>query len=535
MAIKKKRQGGAQYTDPTPKPVKPTRKERKRAKKAPLPLHRQPIVCPPDGAGRSTKLRLIGYAARIFVLFFAVFGFSFFIADAFRFHYSDLLINFRGEKEYVDTAVTGTIFLSSLLSTLALSAFGLFRKARPYLAAAAGVTMLTLIVLALAIPAFGQQCVSVLVSFVNSFLERLHRANYFTLIPQLPLPETGLSEEFRIRCAGAILSVIVALMFVPFLLRKARILPPVIFSAGILSFIFVCNLSRSNWAFVLMLSSFAALIVMSVFDKLYQNGDRTETRDGTLFPNTDRPTLSEEAWEAVSAHRSRKERSAAAREARKVERAAKRAQRRAAGGVTVDEELSDYFGDGGKKKQPRRPQREASPRLTPAEKKAKKAQARADAIAEKQKKARIRGSIAAVRRYDRVTEDARAAMGGLAAVSVFLVLMLILVIPAATVDGRFQTIPAIDERLEYVREYLTAVLVGDEDVLDKLEYEKDPANFAPHSAELLNRYYNGTSILYVRSHDPQNLYMKKWIGTDYDDGAWLAASEEQREAYGALF
>lgn len=518
----------------------PRAKAKKRSAKpqnATLPLFKRPIVCPPDGAGKSVGIRTLGYAARLSVIAFAVFGFAFFIADAFALHYDSVRINHRGQVYAEDTAVTGTIFLASLLFTAVIALLCIFRKARIPALCGAGGGLLATVVAGILVPKFGRGLLSIPLTLMNAILERLHGVNYFTSVRLFSLPDSGLSEKFLARAAGVLLALIVALVFVPCMTRRIRILPPAVTAAVVLVFIFVCNIAGSNWAFVILLASFAAVLVMWAFDGLYANKPNADRYDTTaeLFPETDRPSLPEEVAsdlrERARVREEKKKERMRREEKKRLRRSKKEAPVR-----TVDEEISDYFAAPKPKREKRKKVKKAPKvRLTSAEQKALKAERRREALALRAHRAEIRRQVDAVERYDRITADSRAAAGGFAGIAVFLLMMLLLLFPALTVSGKFQTIPAIDEQMEYYREYLTALLVGDEDVLDAIDYENDPVNTMPHSAELTDRYYSGEELLYIRSADNQNLYLTGWVGTDFRDGSWYGASEEQLTRYRALF
>ena len=115
--------------------------------------------------------------------------------------------------------------------------------------------------------------------------------------------------------------------------------------------------------------------------------------------------------------------------------------------------------------------------------------------------------------------------------------LLILFIPATSTKGSFETIPAIDEKLEYYREYVTALLMGDDPSLDLLAFEGDANNFSPRTTLATPRYYKHEPLMYVESNYSSNIYLRGWIGTDYEDGVWLTADpkSDTLEKYRSLF
>ena len=74
--------------------------------------------------------------------------------------------------------------------------------------------------------------------------------------------------------------------------------------------------------------------------------------------------------------------------------------------------------------------------------------------------------------------------------------------------------------MAFARDYVTAVLRGDDKKLDLLEYDADKDNYKPHSTALEQLDFTGKQIFYVQSRINMNLYLRGWIGTDYDAPSW---------------
>ena len=127
-------------------------------------------------------------------------------------------------------------------------------------------------------------------------------------------------------------------------------------------------------------------------------------------------------------------------------------------------------------------------------------------------------------------------MGGYAAATVLLVCFIAIGLPAAMVRDNFNTIDAIDEKMELARNYVTALLRGDDKELDRYEYQANADNFKPHSTELTHPQYTGMQVFYVTSrYDQTNYYLRGWIGSKYENGAWYAADENAVNYYYRLF
>jgi hypothetical protein len=291
-------------------------------------------------------------------------------------------------------------------------------------------------------------------------------------------------------------------------------------------FIFVYNLSRSNWALALIAAAFCGMLVMYVYDRIFIKPPKANEIDdcGSIFGETDAPALPERLLNKKSAKEAKK----AAKIAAKAEKKARKNGKR----ITVDQEISEYFAASAPVKEKKR-----KIKLTPEQKKeAAKAKAEAKELKKEQKREDKR-ALAAYRKHRYSVLLRRASVGGFAGAGIMLLSLLILFIPASSTKGSFETIPAIDEKLEYYREYVTALLMGDDPSLDLLAFERDANNFSPRSTLATPRYYKHEPIMYVESNNSSNIYLRGWIGTDYEDGVWLTADpkSETLEKYRALF
>ncbi|MBQ9781409.1 MAG: hypothetical protein IJW00_10775 [Clostridia bacterium] len=472
--------------------------DKRAAKHAVLSVHKRPIVCPPDKAGRSLPFRFFGYLCRVLVVWLAAAGLVTFISAAFDFGVPNK-----------------TIFLCTLL-VVSLAAASLYNRWGVILASAGAVGSVAMVLVTR--PSVITDVFYGILAMYNAALQRLYRVGYLAYVKYQVAYVTDTPTEELLATGVCLLSVIVGLTFAYCLIKRVRIIPPAIlattFLVVILTFNVYSNRIASNLGIALVIVSFATVLVMAAYDRLYRVKDAKRYDTGmNLFGDSDRPEYPPE-------YVAEQERKAAERAARKSSnKTARRALHRTAE-KTVDEELSDYFGGKSKKKA-----KKAKPSaMSPAERKQKKAEARA-----------IRRQVAAVKRYDRVTEQSRAAMGGFASAAAMLLALLIIALPALTVTGNFETIDAIDEKMAFARDYVTAVLRGDDARLDELEYSADRNNFQPHSTNLEQLEFTGKQIFYVESRYNTNYYLRGWIGTGYENGAWLAVDDTTLEAYRAMF
>ncbi len=486
----------ADFADTRKKPrkVHKTRAQRKAEANALLPIHKRPIVCPPDRAGRSPLFRLGGMAARGLVIWLAAAGLIIFVSSALEFGVSNGVV--FGTSLLV--VMLGLLFAHSPLTRLIASLLSV--------GSAAGLVALN--------PRLPIDLLYGVFSLYNAALDRLYKVGYLTYVQFKAPINTPTPVETLMIIGVALLTLVITAVFVACLSGRVRIVPPAIIATTllvvILTFNIYSNRIETNLGIALVMVSFAACLVMAGYDRLYRTRDnRRYDNELRLFEDSDRP-------EMPKAYTEKK----AARTARRARKADMRRKRRTHT-VTVEEELGDYFSTGKKKK-----------KTADKAAKADKAQRKAEKQAARETARRIR----AVKSYDRVTAESRAAMGGYASAAVLLTCLIAIALPALLIKGNFNTIDAIDEKMALARDYVTALLRGDDDRLDRLEYGADKDNFTPHSTELEHLHFTGKQIFYIQSrYNSTNYYLRGWIGTDYENGAWLAVDEETLDRYHELF
>lgn len=476
------------------KKARKTRAEKKAAKRAAknaiLPIHKRPIVCPPDKAGRGLWFRIGGLVCRSLVIWLAAAGLVIFLASALEFGVSNLVI-----------------FLTSLAVVVLGMIFRLGGVGKLISLLAAGGTLGGLIALNPNLPLnlfYG------ILSMYNAALDRLYKVGYLTYVQYKAEFSSSATHEELMIAGVCLLTVLISVLFTACLAKKVRLIPPAIVATTLLvvllTFNIYSNRIESNLGITLVIVSFASVLVMAAYDRLYHaRDDKHYDNELKLFEDSDRPVLPPEYEAAVKSRAERKK--------HKAEMRKKRRQHT----VTVDEELTDYFG---------------------GNKKAKKSKEKLDLKTKKeQKKAHkdMMKQVRAVKAYDRVTEQSRVAMGGFAATAVLLVCLIAIALPSLIIKGNFNTIDAIDEKMELARNYVTALLRGDDDELDRLEYKADSDNFEPHSTKLEQLEFTGMQMFYIQSRYNTNYYLRGWIGTDYENGAWLAVDDELLAEYQSIF
>ncbi len=474
-------------------------------RKVALPEEKRPIICPPDKAGMSLRTRVLGYICRALVTFTSVFGLVFFVTDALK----------LGEQEISVTA--GYIALVTFIS---VALFSLMRLSKYCLAGGSVFLAGLLGVLLLRIGNIADFALKVILTAKNVALARLYNLGYYAMSKYMTemTYSARYSREYYFKYAVAVFAVLLSLIFVLSVVKRVRVIPPAIISTALLGVVFTYNISRSNWGIVLIIASFVGLLVMAAYDRIF-TAKTDEAKFDTktiLFEGDERPKLPEGMMTKKAERYLR-------REKRRELRKQKKKRKKEGAKISVDEELSDYFA-GAKKSKRGGADVHKKTKLTPAEQKA-----------EREKKRELRRQVRRVVEYERTISDARTAQGGFAAFGAFLIAMLMLLGPGLTVSGSFSTIEVIDRRMEYYREYVTALLMGDDPILDDLGYQNNKDNFKPRSTMAEAQNFTGAKIFTVETQYATNVYLRGWIGTDYEEGAWLPATEEQFERYRELY
>ncbi len=483
--------------------------EKKAQKKAILSIHKRPIVCPPDQVGRHPLFRIFGYICRTLVAWLAAAGLVVYLNAAFQIG-----------------VPMGTIFKLTFIIVL-LCAISLYDLWGIPVAAVGAVGAAAAVIVNR--PSIFSDIYYGILAVYNAALDRLVAIDYTAYEKYQVYLDTATPKD-ELRTVGiGIFCLIVGVVFAYSLVRRVRIIPPAILATTCLvltlTFNVYTNLRNhdgsvgavlaSNLGIVLVIVSFATVLVMAAYDRLYRVKDEKHfDTEMKLFGDSDRPAYPPE-YEASKAKKEADK--ANAKAARKASRKASKLAKT----KTVDEELTDYFGKAKAKKV--KPVKEKKP-LSPAEKKQKKAE-----------RYLYRKQIRAVKRYDRVTEQSRAAMGGFASIAAMLLACIIIALPAMTITGRFEPIEAIDEKMSFARDYVTALLRGNDEKLDELEYKRNGDNFRPRSTDLDQLEFTGRQIFYVESRYNANYYLRGWIGTGYEDGAWTAVNDDTLHLYRSQF
>lgn len=453
------------------------------------------LICPPDAAGRSFKMRFFGYLCRIPVMFCAVVGIGTLLNTAFQ------------------ISTTGAAVMPAILAVALLSLIMYGRWYTTLGGIVAGGGMLAWYV--------SQQ--SSLLTFLYGTVDvgiyracaRLYRAGYYAYAkyqPTLTAMEEA-NQDMLAQTFVGLLTWLIALLFVPFLARRIRIVVPLITSVATIVPVFMFNMPVANWAVTAIIAGSCALLIMWGYQQRYDKDDKQDATS-PLFSDLQRPELPERLRDLKQDKEQRKE--------QREERRERARRRNATGLVTVEEEINDYLDTSLAPRKKKKSETVSAAKPTDAEiaqRKAERAQARA------------------VHDYDRITKETRCAMGGIAGFCVMMLILIILLLPTLSVDGPFNTIDAIDHRVQYYREYVTATLRGNDPALEMYAYGESIRNEEPHSTTAETQTFEEIDLFRIYTQFKAPLYLQGWVGVDYTDGAWSSANDDQvfqwRELYDA--
>lgn len=127
------------------------------------------------------------------------------------------------------------------------------------------------------------------------------------------------------------------------------------------------------------------------------------------------------------------------------------------------------------------------------------------------------------------------ASAGYAAVAALLVFSLIITLPTMRIATVSSVPGSSDSTLARLKSYVTALLQGDDDTLDSLNYRWDRDSSRPRPADATAPTFTGQELLHIRAGADIPYYLTGWIGVDYRNGAWQPANGDTLSAYRSLF
>ena len=284
---------------------------------------------------------------------------------------------------------------------------------------------------------------------------------------------------------GLLISVLYSLSFG----KKTNLYAPVIFNIIIVAPSFVCNILNTNWGTAFLAISYCVMAMLFVTDKLFCDMSNPKRYDTETVLN---PAFVIGVDEPEFVDKKEKKKQAKIKKKQKY--------------VALDDELDDLIG------------------APAAKKKGKLSKAEKEAL-------RIEKRTKHLKKY------AKSALAGFSALAIFVVGYLSILFPALLVEKNFKKISLIDGTMNDIREYVTALLLGDDLTLDLKSYENYLKNFEPHSTALTPKEYLEERRFHVEVQRMMPVYLRGWIANEFRGGSWylnteIQSFEEYRKSFG---
>ncbi len=119
------------------------------------------------------------------------------------------------------------------------------------------------------------------------------------------------------------------------------------------------------------------------------------------------------------------------------------------------------------------------------------------------------------------------ALGGYAGFAAFIIAAAAVAIPSMTKEY-YKPIDFINSKMQTARMYVTAYLLGDDIDLNNMSLYGGLADFSPRSLDFEPPQFSGQRMFSVDVSYNTPIYLRSWIGTEYDyeSGTWYSAEEK---------
>ena len=508
----------------------------------------------------TTPYTIVGMVFRALVLFMGVCGMMLFFGDAAKLV---ILNDAKADSIVVDTSF---VVLMSALITLVMMALSLHKISR----------ILSPFVLAGGIAAYMFGSYAEPIGFVKESFRRLFDlvltnmadAGYTTYMQYVTEEPYSYDEELLVKFAVGTIIIVTGIVLGYAMSRRVYAAPVAITCALYMVPVFMFNLTRTNKGLGLALIFICGAVALYLFDGIY--GGFFKIRKDKKAAKKAAKKAKKDAKKAKKAAKLALRNSAAVayntaieagmpRSAAKKARDAVFAKDKKEKEDAARAEAARIKYEKQQKLEAKRAAKEekAAARLAKKEE-AKKLRAKAaavkksknadDAAAFKQEKANARSAARAAKKEAnkdvheaKVKKFKTVAAGGYAGVMAMIIAFLSISIPMAAVQKNFPIIDFINNRMQLVRTYVTAYLMGDDVDLNSLAMYGGVAELNPRNITFDTPRYTGQKLFSVESGYAAPVYMRSWIGTDYDmeNDHWTSADSDEvlayRERFGASY
>lgn len=503
-------------------------------------------------AGMNGAYTVIGFFLRALTLFVGVVGLNLFFFDAIK------LVILNGAKaENITVSASFVLIWSAAVTVYAmlLSLHRISRSLSPFITVGIAAAYI-----------FGQYSdplgyiSEAFRRFADLIFENMGEAGYTTYMQYISAEDYSYSAEALVSFAAAAIIVVSGLLLALSTAKRVRALGVTAICAVYMIPVFMFNITRTNKGLAALLVFICGVVALYLYDCLYggvfaakkakketkkaakaskkeaKKAARTKKlnlkNSATLAYNTSLESgmprsAAKKAKAAVlaKAEKEKKERIQAVKKAKLAAKAeakeAKRAEkeRRKAAKLAAREESKKLKVRVSAAKKSNNP--EALSELSQAKAEAKKALREA-------KKAKN-----AVRTTELKTRAASGYAGGMA----MLISVLAIWIPLVAVSKNFPIINVINNKMQLARTYVTAYLMGDDVDLNSLAMYGGVTELNPRNVDFNTPQYTGQKLFSVEVSYQAPVYMRSWIGSDYnlETDYWSSADAEEVIAYRSRF
>lgn len=506
-----------------------------------------PITVSPAG-NMTTAYTIAGMIFRMLVLFIGVFGLNLFFCDAVK------IVILNGAKADNIVLTTGFVLLWSLIVTvvtMALSLHKISRALSPIVVIGGAAAYLFATYsdpIGYAVEAFRR--------LFNLILENLATAGYTTYMQYLSTEPFTSDETELVKFAVAAVIVVSGCLLAVAVTGRVKAPLVVILCAVYMVPVFMFNITRSNKGLAMLLIFICGVVALYLFDCIYGGvfAARKAKKDAKKAAKRAKKQAKKDAKTAkhnlknaaVLAYNS-------AVEAGMSRSAAKKAR------------TAVYAKDKKEKEEAEKAEkaRIKAEKLAKTEaKKALKEEKKAAKLAAREEKKKLAARAAAVKKSKNPDEaaslaqaknDAKAAAklarqqknagemdrfktraaSGFAGGMAMLIAALAIWIPLVAIDKNFPIIDTINKPMQLARTYVTAYLMGDDVDLNSLAMYGGVAELNPRTVDFNTPQYTGQQIFAVEVSYQAPVYMRSWIGSNYDleTDYWSSADSEEVLAY----
>lgn len=510
-----------------------------------------PITVSP-AANMTTAYTVVGFILRTLVMFIGVFGMNLFFADAVK------IVILNGAKADNIVLETGFLVLWSVIVTvitMALSLHKISRALSPVVViggAAAYLFSSYANPIGYAAEAFRR--------LFNLILENLSSAGYTTYMQYLTEEPFSFNETELIKFAVAAVIVISGCILALGIAGRVKAPIVVILCAVYMVPVFMFNITRSNKGLATFLVFICGVVALYLFDCIYggifaarkakkeaKKAAKLAKKQAKKDAKTAKRNLKNAAMAAYNTALESGMNKAAAKKAKaavfakdkKEKEEAEKAEKARIKAAKIAEDEAKKAAKEAKKaaKLAKREERKKLAARAAAVKKSKNAD---EAASLAQAKNDAKAAAKLERREKNAGETANLktrAASGFAGGMAMLIALLAIWIPLIAIDKNFPIIDTINKPMQLARTYVTAYLMGDDVDLNSLAMYGGVAELNPRTVDFNTPQYTGQSLFSVDVSYQAPVYMRSWIGSDYDleTDHWGSADSEAVLAYRARF